>query len=243
MYDRLSDTDKANFKWGLNDGKCLYYSLKKVFASGGQTLNVKYIAVDEYELPLVTDNGGLKYNATGGVGTYPFSTYISKNQMQFIADELSSANDTDIVIIFKHTPTGDTPLAGSNDALAGLIKGYHDRTSGVVNVDALETLPAYSISFDFTTKNESHILLITGHTHNSQLLFDNVYGCYKMVGCATSWYGGSLIKAENSITETNCDIASINPKDKTLYTIKYGAAKLLNGEREGWFNIDNPISL
>ena len=242
MYERLSQEDKNNFKWG-NTTNCLYYSLRKTFSNGGKVLNVKYIAVDEYELPILEGTNGLKYNATGGVGDNPFSTYISKEQMQFIVDELTSAEDSDLVIIFKHTPTGDSSLAGSNEALANVIKGYHDRISGSVSVDALEDIDAYIIPYDFSNKSETHILLITGHTHNSELKFDEVYGCYKMVGCATSWYGGELVKCENSITETNCDIASIHPSSKELYTIKYGVAKKANGEIEGWFNLDNPIKL
>ena len=204
----------------------------------------RYLVINEYDLPeTINENGARKYSGTAdysGKVTVTFATYISQNQFEFIKQVLSSTPDDYILLFVKHTPSGDSAQAKSDIALKNIIKAYKERTKGSVTVDALDEIPSYTIEYDFSTKTESHILVINGHSHYTWWEEDESYGTLRLQGTCLGTSGNNA-RFLNSSTEANCDILSIETEKNEAYLLRYGVAK--NTDKATYFDKDNPKTL
>lgn len=107
MYNLLPADYQANFVWGGTDR--LYYRCDI------PNTNIRVISLNQFEYPLMSGTGGrtLKYSATGqyesNVLTYGFNMYYSKDQIQFLYDQLTETGVSGkTVILMTHIPIGDT---------------------------------------------------------------------------------------------------------------------------------------
>lgn len=236
-YNRLSETDKQNFHFpdnGVEDALYYYFD---------QDINGKifrYLVINEYDLPeTLNENGVRKYSGTAdytGKVTTAFATYISQKQFEFIKQVLTDTPDEYIVLFVRHTPSGDTPLANSGTALKGIVKAYKEKTSGSVTIDALDDIPSYTINYDFSSKSESHIIVINGHSHETWWKEDASYGTLRLQGTCLGTSGNNA-RFLNSSTEANCDILSIDTSKNEAYLLRYGVAKIV--ENQEYFSIQN----
>ena len=236
-YNRLSETDKQNFHFpdnGVEDALYYYFD---------QDINGKifrYLVINEYDLPeTINENGVRKYSGTAdytGKVTKAFATYISQKQFEFIKQVLTDTPDDYIVLFVRHTPNGDTPLANSGTALKDIVKAYKEKTSGSVTIDALDDIPSYTINYDFSSKSESHIIVINGHSHETWWEEDASYGTLRLQGTCLGTSGNNA-RFLNSSTEANCDILSIETEKNEAYLLRYGIATIVDNEE--YFNTSN----
>ena len=238
-YELMNQADKNNFHFPTNgDDDALYYYFDK--SVNGRVF--RFIVINEYDLPeTINEKGYRKYSGTddySGNVDVTFATYMSELQMRFVCDTLTNTPDNYVVFIVKHTPGGDTPLANYHLALRGVIAAYKNKTTIEAQVEAIDDCQSYTISCDFSGKQESHIVVLNGHHHGTFIGNDVNYSTTRIQGTALGTAGNNA-RVLGSVTESNCDVLTINTDTLETYLVRYGVAG--NTDKSSYFGNENSI--
>ena len=266
MYESLDKQFKANCVIPSDADACYYHY-------DNTDRKVRIIALNDFESPrdTYTDSAGVKhlmYNGTHNEGATHASAntvwnavYYSKKQLEWLIDTLYSTPADYLVVTNNHVglkDMGSLDYAGSHSAMIKIINAYKDKTSGSIDVSPVyrrdsngETedvlLDGFTISYDFRNAKSNKVVHHNGHHHN----FSYYTSLNGSVPCIQTMCSSGVVNAAkftDGLTETSCDIISVNQSRNDMYVLRYGyyprethAGTHL--DINGFNYVDEPISI
>lgn len=234
---------------------------------------VRLIALNDYESPrdYYTDANGvshLMYNGTHNEGSTHANAqtlwnvvYYSEKQLNWLIDVLDSTPSDYTVITNNHVGLKDKSsidYSGSYAAMVKIINAYKDKKSGSVVVNPVYRrdingvtdevlLDGFTVSYDFSKVAYSKIIHHNGHDHNF-LHYTSFGGNVPCIQTMCTYSVVNTPKYVGGLTETSCDIISIDQNKNEMYVVRYGfnprrANESTKLDMNGFNYIDNPIEI
>lgn len=240
MYNSLAEKFKPNCVIPSDEDACYYHY-------DNPSRKVRLIALNDVDLPIsfYTDENGTKhlmYSGSHNEGvlhanakTQHNASYYSRNQLQWLVNTLQSTPSDYMIVTNNHIglkdmSTGD--LGGSHRAMIKILNAYKEKKSGSVSVTPVYKVgvngitteilvDGYTVTYDFTQTQTHPMLHHNGHNHNFEYYtsFEGSIPCIQTM-CTYSVVGAA--KFANGLTETSCDIISVNQNTNTMYVLRYG---------------------
>jgi hypothetical protein len=266
MYDSLSEEFKQNCVIPSDADACYYYFDDK-------ERKVRIIAMNDFDFStrFYTDSNGvqhLMYSGTHNEGATHSKAktkwdviYHSEKQLRWLVDALMSTPNDYMVVTNNHVglkDMGELDLANSHKAMISILNGFKEKKSGSIVVENVYginqegitseiIIEGFTFNYDFTGREEARILHHNGHFHN----FENYTSYDGNIPCIQTMcsYGSvSASKFVRGVTETSCDVISINQDKNNMYVLRYGYIPRETNEKthldkEGFNYIDSPITI
>lgn len=251
--------------WGLkSDGSGTpYTSGKNYYFKDFTEQKVRFIVVDEYELPDQFSSDGTTLLAGRG------ARWISQAQANWFVDALQTTPEGYGVVVVKHAPDGkrgednnpfNSPFlkgkehqqsyqyyggAAYTTFFADIVQAFIDKTtlSRTIQQSAGGITGDVTISADFTSTTSSEfICYVTGHTHADGINFLKDYPKQLdlNINCNNTFYQhySDLYLAEGTMYEDAINVYSIDRNRGVIHVVRIGGEYSADGDRRDIMTID-----
>lgn len=251
-------------KWGLktDGGGIPYTDGKNYYFKDFTDQKIRFIVVDEYELPNQYNTDGVTLLAGRG------ARWISQEQANWFIESLSTTPSGYGVIVAKHAPDGKRGedanafnsrylkgkdhqqsyqyVGGTNYTtfFADIVQAFIDRTSinKIVNQSAGGIVADVVVNADFTDMDSEFICYVSGHTHADGINFLKDYPKQLdlNINCDNTFYQhySNLNLIAGTMYEDAINAYSVDRNRGVIHVVRIGGEYSADGDRRDLLTID-----